>query len=72
MIQAKKGSKNTPLKGMDEFLQAELEADPIGVAGLGENPTEESHQKCSQGVMKRTRSQSLGLVRVRRRPDENP
>ena len=41
MFQAKKGSKNARLKGMDEFLQAELEADH------GEKPAEESHQKCS-------------------------
>ena len=40
IFQAKKGSKNTHLKGMDEFLQAELEADPTRVAGHGVRPTE--------------------------------
>ena len=58
MFQAKKVSKNTHLKGMDEFFQAELEADQVGTVGHGEKPTDESHQKRSQGVMKRTRSQS--------------
>ena len=43
---------------MDEFLQAELEADPTEAAGRGEIPVEESHQKSLQGVAKRTRPQS--------------
>jgi len=45
MFQAKKGSKSTHLKGMDEFLQAKLEADPTEAAGHGEKPAKESHQK---------------------------
>jgi len=57
MFQAKKGSKSTHLKGMGEFLQAELEADPTGTAGYGEKPAEKSHQRVSQGVTKGTRSQ---------------
>ena len=57
-FQTKKGYKNTHLKGMDEFLQAELEADPIEVAGHGEIPVIESHQKISQGVAKHSRPQS--------------
>jgi len=58
MIQAKKGSKNTRLKGMDEFLQAELEIGQTETAGHGEKPIEELHQKCSRGaVVKHTQSQ---------------
>ena len=44
---------------MDEFLLAELEADPTRAARHGEKPAEESHQKRSQGVAKRTRPQSI-------------
>jgi len=32
MFQAKKGSKKTYLKGMDEFLQVELEGNPTEAA----------------------------------------
>ena len=59
MFQAKKCCKNTYLKGMDEFLQAKLEADQTRAVGYGEKPTEESHQRCSHGAVARhTRSQS--------------
>ena len=58
MFQAKKSSKSTRLKGMGEFLQAELEADPTGAAGHGEKVAEESHQLGSRGVVKCTQSQS--------------
>jgi len=54
MFQAKKGSKTTRLKGMDEFLQAELEVDPTGTAGQGARPAKESHKQHSQGVAKYT------------------
>ena len=43
---------------MGEFLQTVLEADPTGAAGHGEKLAEESHQRGTRGVMKRTRSQS--------------
>ena len=58
MFQAKKGSKNTCLKGMDEFLQTELEVNPTRATRHGEKPAEESRQKCSQGVAKRTQPKS--------------
>ena len=59
MFQVKKGSKNTRLKGMDEFLQAELEIGQTEAAGHGEKSAEEPHQKSSRGaVAKHTRSQS--------------
>ena len=58
MFQAKKGSKSTRLKGMGEFLQAELAADPTGAVRHEEKPAEESHQKGLWGIMKCTRSQS--------------
>ena len=35
MFQAKKGSQSTRLKGMGEFLQTEIKADPTGVVGHG-------------------------------------
>jgi len=45
MFQAKKGSKNTGLKGMDKFLQAELEAGQTEVARHGKEHAEEPYQK---------------------------
>ena len=41
MFQAKKGSKSTYLKGMDEFLQAELEIGQTEAGGRGKKPAEE-------------------------------
>jgi len=59
MLQAKKGSKNTRLKGMDEFLQAELEIGQTVAARHKKKPAEESHKKCLRGsIAKCTRSQS--------------
>ena len=59
MFQAKKGSKNTLLKGMDKFLQAEVEAGQTKAARHGKKFAEEPHQKRSRGaITKRTRSQS--------------
>ena len=58
IFQAKKGSKNPRLKGMDEFLQAELKIGKTEAAGHGEKPAEEPHQRCSRGAAaKHTRSQ---------------
>ena len=58
-FQAKKGSKNTRLKGMDEFLQAELEIGQTEAARHREKPVEDPHQRCSRGaVAKRTQSHS--------------
>jgi len=60
LYQAKKGSKNTRLKRMNEFLEAELEvgqAKTADISGYGEEIAEESRPKCSGGmIMKRTRS----------------
>ena len=47
MFQARKGSKNIRLKGMDKFLQAELLAGQMEDAGHGEEPAEESNRKYS-------------------------
>ena len=59
MFQAKKGSKNTRLMGMDEFLQAELEIGQTEAAGYGEKPVEAPHQRHTQGAATtHTRSQS--------------
>ena len=44
MFQVKKGFKSTRLKGMGEFLWAELEADPTRAFGHGKKLAEESHQ----------------------------
>ena len=38
MYYAKKGSQNTYLKGMDEFLQAKLEISQTEAIGHGVNP----------------------------------
>ena len=71
MFQAKKGSKNTRLKGMDEFLQAEFEADPTGAAGHREkhakNLVKNAHKE-SQSILNLN---LLRLAQLRRRHDEN-
>jgi len=67
MFQAKKGSKNIRLKGMDEFLRAKLEAGQMEAAGYGEKPVEEPYQKCSRGELRSVLDLSLlRLARVKR------
>ena len=71
MFQAKKGSKNTHLKGMDEFLQAELEADPTEAAGHGENLLKNLIKNTRKELQSALDLSLLRLAQVRRRHDEN-
>jgi len=62
MYQARKNSKNIRLKGMNKFLEAELEASQVEVAGFsghGEEVAEEPYPRHLRSIIaKRTRSQS--------------
>jgi len=59
MFQAKKGSKNTRLKGMDEFLQLKLKANQTEAVGQGEKPAEESHKDARKEQLRRVLDLSL-------------
>ena len=67
MFQVRKGSKNTHLKGMDEFLQAEIEAGQTKDAEHGEEPVEERHRNAREARLRSVLDHSpLRLVRARK------
>ena len=72
MFQAKKGSKTTRLKGMDEFLQTELEVDPTGAAEHRQGRLKSLNNNAHKELQSVLDLSLLRLVRARRRPDENP
>ena len=66
MFQAKNGSKNTRLKGMNGFLQSELEADPTEVVGHEENLSKNLVKKVHKELQSVLDLSLLKLAQVRK------